>query len=346
MKTGEPLESELDSLETFVIRSVHRASPAEGPDLDEALRGVHKRIANLPLTGLPAIRIPPVPIETLNEPLGLAASEVARKAAVGGLKKAAASGLPMRALVTAAQLKVAAITATVLATGLAVPLLMESSGQAPDASPAFFDVPSGEPPQTATPKREKSPRLQVPSLRSLDPSSRPSTHPLEPKNTSRGQPEASTLPPRHEGKNRAPSEHGSEREPHPQTTAPPTEAMRGDEVKAAPNQKSTTSEEAPGSNPRPRELTQELEQLQAAQRALRSGQPLQALDRVNQLDREVPGGALYPERQIIKVLALCALNRQTDARALATRLQESPSAAVYSARLRNTCVSGPSIVDQ
>jgi len=112
----------------------------------------------------------------------------------------------------------------------------------------------------------------------------------------------------------------------------------------------TQTSEAPveGSPGRPRAptLTGELEQLRRAQQALQKGEPARVLQAMLDLDRGASAGALYPERQIIKVLALCALGRNAEAEVLAQRLSASSDGAVYTSRLGNSCVSGSTTVDQ
>jgi hypothetical protein len=87
---------------------------------------------------------------------------------------------------------------------------------------------------------------------------------------------------------------------------------------------------------------EELSTVHRAQQALASGDPKQALELMDGLSDGKPGGSLLVERELTRVLALCALGREAEARAVAERVLELPGGAAYQARLARSCARNPS----
>lgn len=97
------------------------------------------------------------------------------------------------------------------------------------------------------------------------------------------------------------------------------------------------SETRPGSSEDP--LERELEVLHAARSALERGDATAAVALLDQHDRRYPTGPLRQERLATRVLALCELGRVRDAHATAGQLLRVAPRALYTARLRRSCVS-------
>lgn len=81
----------------------------------------------------------------------------------------------------------------------------------------------------------------------------------------------------------------------------------------------------------------ELAALKQAQSALGAGRPEMALGLMLSLEEKQPGGALGVERKVTTVLALCALGRRDEARAMGRKLLSASGSASYAARLRGSC---------
>jgi hypothetical protein len=86
---------------------------------------------------------------------------------------------------------------------------------------------------------------------------------------------------------------------------------------------------------------EELSFLRRAQAALRSGQPALALGLMQSLDEMQKGGALGLERRVTKTLALCALDRSAEAKAMAAPVFQSQPDSVYARRLSESCAGSP-----
>lgn len=86
-------------------------------------------------------------------------------------------------------------------------------------------------------------------------------------------------------------------------------------------------------------LEQELKVLRASRAALDRGDAAQAVALLDQHDLRFPRGPLRQERLATRVLALCALGNQRDARATASELLQLAPHAPYMTRLRRSCVS-------
>jgi hypothetical protein len=89
---------------------------------------------------------------------------------------------------------------------------------------------------------------------------------------------------------------------------------------------------------------QALEQLRRAQQQLRGGQAAMSLLVLSELDR-VAGELLREEREATRVLALCAVGQEKDARTVARRLEQSSPGSIYAMRLSKSCAGEPSLDD-
>jgi hypothetical protein len=97
---------------------------------------------------------------------------------------------------------------------------------------------------------------------------------------------------------------------------------------------SAASPVSPASPP----VHEELGALRQAQSALGAGRPGQALELMEKLGDANPGGRLLVERELTRVLALCALGRETEAWIAAARVQQLPGGDAYRTRLADSCV--------
>jgi hypothetical protein len=84
-------------------------------------------------------------------------------------------------------------------------------------------------------------------------------------------------------------------------------------------------------------LTLEAQGLSTVQQALRDGRGADALALLDQQERTFRGGKLDMERQAARIIALCAVGRQAEARAFAARFLARAPNSFLVARLRNTC---------
>jgi hypothetical protein len=84
-------------------------------------------------------------------------------------------------------------------------------------------------------------------------------------------------------------------------------------------------------------LDAEVRALANAQRELRAGRAALALSLLDAQAAQFSGGKLEQERQVARAVALCALGRASEARALAERLLQHDPDSPLAARLRNTC---------
>lgn len=76
-----------------------------------------------------------------------------------------------------------------------------------------------------------------------------------------------------------------------------------------------------------------------AQSALNEGAALSALALLERHRNEFPRGALVPEREAARVLALCALGREAEAKAARVRFEHSWSNSPLLVRVRTSCAS-------
>jgi RNA polymerase sigma-70 factor (ECF subfamily) len=84
-------------------------------------------------------------------------------------------------------------------------------------------------------------------------------------------------------------------------------------------------------------LTLEARGLSMVQQALRDGMGAEALALLDQQDRTFRGGKLDLERQAARIIALCAVGRQAEARTFAARFLARAPSSFLAARVRNTC---------
>jgi hypothetical protein len=84
---------------------------------------------------------------------------------------------------------------------------------------------------------------------------------------------------------------------------------------------------------------EELSYVRRAQTALHEGNAMLALGLMRSLDEIQPSGALWAERNVIQVLALCQLDRTAEANGIARSLLSGDGTAdVYRRRLASSCV--------
>lgn len=114
--------------------------------------------------------------------------------------------------------------------------------------------------------------------------------------------------------------------------APPAPAPR--RAKAA---RAVAPPPAPAPSGSASTLDDELSLLAAADAALRDGDGARALGMVDAHARRFPKSALREEREVVRVLALCAAGRTAEARAASDALLRAHPASPYAARLRASC---------
>jgi hypothetical protein len=122
------------------------------------------------------------------------------------------------------------------------------------------------------------------------------------------------------------SEDATVLDPEP---TPPAELPIG--YAPPPESKSLTKAPPPKAQDR---LALEVELLSRATRALRSGQPAEALTTLDEHQRKFPKGALRQERSVARAQALCSLGRLIEGRA---ELERLPKNAPATARAMKAC---------
>jgi len=319
MTSRDQFESQLDELEQLIIQTARRSRSQDLPSESATLEAIHKRIAVLPITGIPNIEIPDIPTAG---PTTLVAGASGKAAAAATLPL---PSIPMTAWFTVGQFKLAATAIAMVGSTVVGTALLPAERAAQDSTAAHDSTAAQDStaPQESQIESKKT-AVQVASRTDVQ---RPGF--ASPRNENRTNSPAlvtnsvsvSNVPDPRLGDQSRPTQTSEE-----QTSEEPTEVSPG--------------------RPQAPTLTGELEQLRLAQQALQQGEPARALQAMLDLDREASAGALYPERQIIKILALCALGRNADAESLAQRLSASSGGVVYTSRLRNSCVSGSTTVDQ
>jgi hypothetical protein len=85
-------------------------------------------------------------------------------------------------------------------------------------------------------------------------------------------------------------------------------------------------------------LEQERKLVEAAQAALQRGEPAAALQRVEEHARRFARGLLADEREVLRVLALCAERREAEAETAAKALLATTGPGLFLPRLRGSCV--------
>ncbi len=86
-------------------------------------------------------------------------------------------------------------------------------------------------------------------------------------------------------------------------------------------------------------LQEELAYLRRAQNALGSGDPQRALGLVRSLDDQMPSGRMLPEREVTRILSLCALGAHEEARTRGRTFLQSYGKTLYAERVRRSCAS-------
>jgi hypothetical protein len=84
-------------------------------------------------------------------------------------------------------------------------------------------------------------------------------------------------------------------------------------------------------------IDEEVKLMTAAQAALRSGQPRQALHLLNEHARRFPNGKLASTRAVAHMVALCAMGRADEARSEADRFLAKNPSSPFAERVRNVC---------
>lgn len=100
----------------------------------------------------------------------------------------------------------------------------------------------------------------------------------------------------------------------------------------------TSTARSTAAEPRSRAgLEQELRALKQVDRALREQRPREALELLDALDRDVPGGHLGEEREAARTLAECDLRPAAAARLLADDFSKLHPTSVYGPRVQRSC---------
>jgi hypothetical protein len=137
------------------------------------------------------------------------------------------------------------------------------------------------------------------------------------------------------------------RQPLPEVTAPnpPQTAEESNAIEVPPNQESVTvtakrlapAVKSPTTTNRSANLEAELELIGQAQRALKAGQPGEALRALDEHQRRFPAGSLSFERVGVRTVALCQAGRLADGRAAARSYLRKVPNSVLSKRIRVAC---------
>ena len=136
----------------------------------------------------------------------------------------------------------------------------------------------------------------------------------------------------------------------PQVTKPPSAsapvreglplASRAEERERAESESETRSTRGARSGPKPLStLSAESALLARAQRALHAGRPERALALSDEHSRRFPRGALTPEREVLHILALCALGRREAADAERALFLRERAASPLTHRLAQPCTN-------
>lgn len=321
MMKKSPLEAHLDELERQVLQRVRTARAAGSAHEQALLSAVRRRIATLPLGGLPPIEIPRVPRGAADSVGPGASAPSAWTEGSGSALKASvmkpAALIPMKPLLTLSQIKLIAAGVVAAGTSVFVPLL-GSDGSRPE---------SAEQAPRSTVAGDARPEVPVEAIRASDapsPNARENVRPGALRRSHAGRLGASGLA--------SPSEEAlSERHGASPGISKPSGATQRNATKSQP-----VIDEARSSDSS--RMTEDLSRLREAQKALQAGIPSKALELVSQI-AEGPGrAALGPELQLTQVLALCALGDSASATRVASALGPSSARSIYAARLKSTCV--------
>lgn len=302
-------EQDLDQLERLVLHSARRAVAPGTPDPVRMRAAIEARIAAVAVTGLPAIDVPPVPDpNVIPVPTG---AELTTSVVNQSALTQPASSVSLTPWVSLAPIKVIGVAVAVAGSVWVGPRVVSELRSESSAV---------ELPRTAEPPTPETGAAPGPTERDTSDSEQPPATNVETPD----------------------SPISSDASSAARTAAVP--ARKTSVSRELAGEKTTSAEAEPASRSATigavhHSLTRELEQLHAAQRALQDGDPSRALRLIDTLERGASEASLLLERRIIKVLALCGLGRQAEAQALVP--EDSPAANVYAARLKNSCVRGP-----
>jgi hypothetical protein len=125
------------------------------------------------------------------------------------------------------------------------------------------------------------------------------------------------------------------------SAAPPTaEAVAAVAPASEPGGQKEPSVRAGSSTFEARSFERELQLLRSARRALDSGSPALALTQLDQYAIEFPHGALKPEFQTTRILALCAAGRVSSAQQARDKFIKEQPGSPLAEGLRATCAGG------
>ena len=124
-------------------------------------------------------------------------------------------------------------------------------------------------------------------------------------------------------------------------TAPESVTAPASETETAvPTTIEAAKTEAPAPRPARGTLAEEMKLMTAAQRAARAGDPARALASLRKHRARFPRGVMAEEREAERVLALCALGRDRQARAARARFLERFAGSPLAPRVRRACGDG------
>lgn len=123
--------------------------------------------------------------------------------------------------------------------------------------------------------------------------------------------------------------------PATRTNAPARQSRSEEPLRTAPAVPTATIPEPPAR----RSIDQELELVRAAEDELHRGSPARALEAVAEHARRFPEGALWEEREVTRILALCRLGDVSGARASADRFITRAPSSPFANRVREACPS-------
>ncbi len=130
-------------------------------------------------------------------------------------------------------------------------------------------------------------------------------------------------------------------EPSPSNTKEPVlrSTQHAEKPEAGVPTRAAAPNEVPPSQGEVERLQEELSYLRRAQNALGSGDPQRALGLVRSLDEQMPSGRMLPEREVTRILSLCALGAHEEARARGSAFLRSYGNTLYAERVRRSCAS-------
>ena len=121
--------------------------------------------------------------------------------------------------------------------------------------------------------------------------------------------------------------------PATRTNAHARQSRSEEPLRTAPAVPTATFPEPPAR----RSIDQELELVRTAEDELHRGSPARALEAVAAHARRFPDGALWEEREVTRILALCQLGDVSGARASADRFIARAPASPFADRVREAC---------